>query len=116
MKATVATALALSLTFGASATAGPAQRASLGLAGKRPLVIKGTHFKPDEHVALRGLAPARAGGRVVANRRGSFLIRFRLTVGRCDRVSAHALGSRGSRAHLLLLRPQIDCIPDGRDI
>lgn len=113
MKTALATVSAVALAVGGSAAGEPTQRPSIGLAGTQPLVIKGTHFKPRERVAVDVLAPARAGRSVVATRRGSFVVRFRLSVGRCERISVHAFGSRGSRARLLPQR-ELDYCPPSR--
>ena len=113
MKTAIATALAVSLAVGGLAAAGPSQRPSIGLAGMKPLVVKGTHFKPGERVAVQVLAPVRAGRSVIASSHGYFRVRFRFRVEQCDRLSVHAFGSRGSRARLLPQR-QLDYCPPSR--
>jgi hypothetical protein len=111
VKAALATVSAVALAVGGSAASEPDQRPSIALAGTEPLVIKGKHFKPGERVSVQVLAPVRAGRNVVASRRGAFVARFRLSVGRCERVSVHAFGSRRSRARLLPERELGYCPP-----
>jgi hypothetical protein len=110
MRTALATVSAVALAVGGSAL-GSTERPGLRVMGTNPLVLQGVHFKPGERVSVQVLAPARAGRSVLANARGSFRLRFRLRVGQCERVSAHAFGSRGSRARLLPQRELGYCPP-----
>jgi hypothetical protein len=111
MKTALTTVSVVVLAAGGASAAWPSQRPSIAVAGTQPLVIRGTHFKLGERVVVQVMSPARAGRTIVATRRGSFLARFRLSVGRCERVSAHAFGSRRSRARLLPQRELGYCPP-----
>jgi hypothetical protein len=82
----------------------------LGVVQRKPLTIRGTAFKPGERVQVTAAAGAQVGATVVASETGAFTARFRLSAGRCTRVSAIAFGSRGSRARLAM-RPAPDCVP-----
>jgi hypothetical protein len=103
-------AVALAIGIGSEVGARPA-RPSLGLVDLDPLAVQGVRFKPRERVAVQVLAPVRAARTAIASGRGSFRIRFRFRVGRCERVSVQAFGSRGSRARLLPQRELGYCPP-----
>src|SRR5262245_22302681 len=94
----------------ASAQAGQRQTATLRLVDRTPLVVRGLEFRDGERVRVVVLAGARTSQVVRASARGTFVVRFNRTVGRCARVSVQAFGSMGSRARLLPSRVSIDCV------
>jgi hypothetical protein len=68
------------------------------------------HFKAEERVRVRVAAQGRAFSRTAtATPAGSFTLRFRLSLGRCERFSVQAFGSEGSRARLQPTLPSPDC-------
>lgn len=88
-----------------------AAAATIQLAQRHPLVIRGTHFRDRERVRIVLTATSTTRAQVVADSRGSFTARFdRVLVGRCSRLSVLAVGSSGSRATLRLL-PAPACLP-----
>lgn len=102
--------LVLGATFAPAAVAGDAARPSLGLLTKQPLTIRGSHFQGEERVRVRVAARGHAFSRTAtATLAGSFTVRFRLSLRRCDRYSVQAFGSEGSRARLLPTMPSPDC-------
>jgi hypothetical protein len=102
--------LALGAAFAPAAVARDAATPSLGLVTKQPLTIRGLHFKAEEGVRVRVAAHGRVFSRTTtATLAGSFTVRFRLSLRRCDRFSAQAFGSEGSRARLLPTMPSPEC-------
>jgi hypothetical protein len=104
----------LVLVFGAAfapaAVAHHAATPSIGLLTKQPLTIRGVHFKAQERVRVRVAARGRAFSRTAtATLAGGFTVRFRLSLGRCDRFSVQAFGSEGSRARVQPRMPSPDC-------
>lgn len=81
----------------------------------QPLVVRGTGFESNEQVRL--MLSTAAGQRwrtTEAGAGGRFTMGFGVSIGRCGRFSVQAVGSRGSRARLLPLRAQIDCVSPDR--
>jgi hypothetical protein len=102
--------LVLGAAFAPAAVARDAAKPSLGLLTKQPLTIRGLHFKTEERVRVRVAAHGSAFSRTtIATVTGSFTVRFRLSLRRCDRFSVQAFGSEGSRARLLPTMPSPDC-------
>jgi hypothetical protein len=104
----LAAAVAIGVGSGGDARSAPP---SLRLADMKPLVVQGARFKPRERISIQVMAPVRAGRAVIADRRGSFRVRFRFRVEQCERVSVQAFGSRGSRSRLLPQRELGYCPP-----
>jgi hypothetical protein len=92
-------------------------RASLHAVDMQPLVVRGTGFEPNERVRLMlSSADGQRWRTTDAGAAGRFTMRFGVSIGGCGRFSVQAFGSRGSRARLLPLRAQVDCMsPDGGD-
>jgi hypothetical protein len=76
------------------------------IADRSPLTLRGSGFADGERVRVVVRVPGREQKRVTASRRGSFVAAFReASFNRCSGLSAFAIGSRGSRARLLLPAP-----------
>lgn len=106
--------LALGALAAPAAAAREAAAPTLGLVARQPLTIRGLHFQAAERVRVRVALGGRAFARTAtANAAGTVTVRFRLSAGRCVRLSAQAFGSAGSRARLLPTRPAPDCTPSG---
>ena len=109
----LALALALvSIGFGA-ATAGVSKRsASLQLAGKDPVKLRGTGFLKGERVRVRVVAASAGKSKIVyAGPAGGFVVAFpTIPFDRCNAFFAEAVGARGSHARLKL--PQPACPPN----
>jgi hypothetical protein len=100
----------LGAAFSPAAVAHRAAPPSLGLLTKQPLTIRGSHFQAEEHVRVRVAAQGGVFSRTtIATVTGSFTVRFRLSLRRCDRFSVQAFGSEGSRARLLPTMPSPEC-------
>jgi hypothetical protein len=81
------------------------ERPLLGVAGKGPLVVRGTGFEPSERVSvLLALDGRQHWRRTVATGSGAFRVTFAVTPGRCARFTIRAVGSLGSRATAPVLR------------
>lgn len=93
-------ALAAAAGTGASSSARPL----LGVADENPLVIRGTGFKANERVIVYLQAEERWTRRIEATPSGSFSVRFPTVMPARRALTAHAFGSRGSRARLLPAR------------
>jgi hypothetical protein len=79
---------------------------AMKIADRSPLTLRGTGFAAGERVRLVIRVPGREQKRVTATRRGSFVAAFsRANYNRCSGLTAFAIGSRGSRARLLLPAP-----------
>jgi hypothetical protein len=115
-KAVVSCACVLLVTASAAVSASNAGlRASLRVVDLHPVVIRGAGFEPNERVRLMLSAGGGQQWRTkVAGPGGSLTARFGLSVGACGRFSVFAIGSRGSRARILPLRTQIDCVSPDR--
>ncbi len=99
----VAVALAASAA-GQSATS--SRQPAMKIVDKTPLTLRGTGFAAGERVRLVVRVPGRVQTRVTASRRGLFVAVFsRAGYNRCSGLTAFAIGSRGSRARLLLPAP-----------
>lgn len=80
----------------------------LTLAKTEPIVIRGTFFALRERVRLVVRAPRRQVASAVADRRGTFLVRLRTSFPECQKLSAVATGSRGSRATIVIVEECAD--------
>jgi hypothetical protein len=91
------------------------KNASLSAVDLRPLVVVGARFEPGERVRLMLSAGEGQQWRTkVAGPAGRLTVRFAVSVGACSRFAVFAVGSRGSRARILPLRTQIECVsPSG---
>jgi hypothetical protein len=74
----------------------------LTLTKTEPIVVRGNYFAPRERVRLVVRATRRGVTTALADRRGSFLVRLRMSLPGCGKFSAVATGSRGSRATLVV--------------
>jgi hypothetical protein len=111
---TLVAALALAVSVsGSAATPGDATvggRATLKVADTAPLKLRGNGFLARERVRVTVSARGRGVKRVIANAAGSFVVAFEaVSMDRCSRLVAVAVGSQGSRASLK--RPQPQCPP-----
>jgi hypothetical protein len=90
--------LALALQSDTGTTARP----TLGIVDDMPLVVRGTGFKPREHVQVSLVLRTRSRStRLVASLGGTFVARFTLTPIQCQLVEAVvAAGDRGSRVRM----------------
>jgi hypothetical protein len=100
-------ALASASVSGAAAT-----RPTLRVVDRTPVVIRGAGFEPGERVTVVLAAQSRWSKRVTATSSGTFVVRFKVVLGRCSRYSIQAFGSTGSRARLAPTGVTIDCDPD----
>jgi hypothetical protein len=83
----------------ASASGESAAKPSLWLADASPLALRGSGFRPKEHVLVTVTAHRRVSRRTVASRRGTFeLVVPGVDSSNCSGFSATAVGNRGSRA------------------
>jgi hypothetical protein len=97
------------LAWGTTTAASPTASPKLQALDLRPLVVRGTAFRPYERVKLILSADVAVGRILKASANGRFVTRFRaVSVGRCEGFVLQAFGSRGSRAKLERLTP--DCI------
>jgi len=98
----IAVVAVLSLTItGASVAASDATSAQLKIAGKKPLELRGEHFKPNQSVALRVELGAKVYKRMLrTNAAGTFTATFDgLVLDRCSkRLAVTAVGARGDKA------------------
>jgi hypothetical protein len=107
--ALVALVLALA-PAGAAAEQSATGKATLQLVRGASLVVRGMQFVPGEQVTVNVTTGRNVSKRVVADGRGAFVVRFRISFDRCSSgVIARAVGSRGSRA--LVKRPPHGCPP-----
>jgi hypothetical protein len=102
MQLLLGVALALVFQAGTGTTARPALR----VVDEMPLVVRGTGFKPREHVQVTLVLRTRSRStRLVASLRGTFVTRFTLTPIQCQLVeTVVAKGDRGSR---VTMRPAL---------
>jgi len=101
--------LVAGLVFAAGAGAA-AQRPSLAILDRQPLVVRGSHFGARELVRVTARADGEQTLRVRATRLGTFVATFRgVEVGRCGGVGIRAVGGRGSVAVVKLPLPA--CLP-----
>jgi hypothetical protein len=83
---------------------------SIRLEAREPVVVRGVSFAAHERVTLTiAVGDRRAKVQALADVRGGFRARSRLHAGRCGELVVRARGSNGSRASLVLRRP--DCLP-----
>src|SRR3954468_1648625 len=83
----------------------PAATPTLALVHRQPLVVRGTHFKAHERVAVRVNAV-----RVVV--RTSALGRFLITLGVVDRCTGGRVVATGAAGeHAVLRLPPAECAP-----
>jgi hypothetical protein len=106
--------LAAAASVAAASGSDTSRRASLHVLDMQPLVVRGTGFEPNERVRLMlSVAEGQRWRATKAGAEGRFTMRFDASIGGCGRFSVQAFGSRGSRARLLPLRAQIECVsPD----
>jgi len=96
----------LSLGFAVAVTAALlapmalATTSHLTVADTAPFTVRGTHFKPYEHVRVAVTTSAGVGVHsVVAGTTGGFLTRYlQISVGACGSYTVRATGNLGSRA------------------
>ena len=82
--------------------------ATLQLADREPLTVRGRGFQPSERVTVVSRDELL---RTAADTRGTFLVRFSHGVPRCARLFVRADGRRGSHARLATgIAP--DCSPN----
>ena len=87
-------------------------KAALQATSLKPVTVEGLRFKANEQVRVSVATGDKSESKVVvASDKGTFTARFSVSVGRCGRFTAHAWGSRGSRARLFP-RFSLDCVPD----
>jgi hypothetical protein len=112
MRTRAALALAAAAVPALAAHAGtPARSPGLRVVDRTPVTVRATGFAPGERVGVRLAARGRAWTRrSAAGEAGSLTIRFRVSLGRCDRYTLQAFGSAGSRARLLPTRPFPACV------
>lgn len=94
----VAVCAVLALT--GSTALGAGRGATLAVADREPLTIRGSRFLPREKVRLLVSGPVPLTRTVRAGSRGGFTTVLRLRLGRCDELVVQAIGSRGTRAQL----------------
>jgi hypothetical protein len=100
----VACALGLAMLLGSAATGGESRsKATLKLADRAPLTLRGADFGPSERVRVTLSGEVTRTKRVTASRAGTFVVRFEAGSDRCSAKIARAVGARGSRAALKLL-------------
>jgi hypothetical protein len=102
--------LVASIASVASGQAAQRQAATIRLVDRTPLIVRGLEFRTGERVRVVVLAGSKSSQVVRASARGTFVVRFNRSVGRCTRLSVQAFGSMGSRARLLPSRIAIDCV------
>ncbi len=112
-------ALALAALVAASAAAAPAPRPTLKIVKAAPLTLRGSNFKPVEHVKVtRIVAGAKFVRNVTASSAGAFTVQYARSVvfDRCEStLFVSAVGDKGSRAVAKWL-PQPVCLADlGRE-
>ena len=79
---------------------------TMKIVDRTPLTLRGTGFAAGERVRLVVRVPGRVQKRVTASRQGIFVAAFnKAAYNRCSGLTAFAIGSRGSRARLLLPAP-----------
>lgn len=83
-----------------STALGAERCATLAIADRDPLTIRGARFAPGEKVKLLVSGHVRLYRSLRAGPRGGFTTAFRVSLGRCDGVVVQAIGSRGSRAQV----------------
>ncbi len=116
------TRAALALTAAAvpalAAHAGtPARSPGLRVVDRTPVTVRATGFAPGERVGVRLAARGRVWTRRgAAGETGSVTVRFRVSLGRCDRYTLQAFGSAGSRIRPRSTGPQPDCVPSAADV
>jgi hypothetical protein len=85
--------------------------ATLRIESQSPLIVRGTHFRPGEHVVVTGLARGGARRLTVTARNGT----FRVTVAPPSRggpvTAVRAKGDRGSEAYVATGRDSISIPP-----
>jgi hypothetical protein len=75
-----------------------------------PLVVRGYHFKPAEHVRVIVLAKTRLSRSTAANANGRLTVTFRAgAVDVCAGFTVRAIGARGSKARVI--SPPRGCPP-----
>ena len=102
-----ALAAAVLLAFGvARASATTAPKPTLRISDASPLALSGTGFRTRESVRLRlSTTSWKSSRKVRAGARGSFRAVFAsVNLDRCSGLRVDAVGARGSRAKLTLLR------------
>lgn len=114
MRTVLVIGLALSLAlFGSAAGGGGVSsgKATLKLVRDAPLTLRGARFVPGERVRVTAVGEQRQTKRVIANRRGLFVVGFpNVDYDRCNGgLVAFAVGSQGNRAGLK--QPQLLCPP-----
>jgi hypothetical protein len=79
---------------------------TMSIVDRTPLTLRGTGFAAGERVRVLVRVPGPLQKRVTASRRGLFVAAFsKASYNRCSGLTAFAIGSRGSRARLLLPAP-----------
>ncbi len=100
----------LTLAFGVIAvvlvaiTAAQAGTARLEVSARAPFTVHGVGFAPGERVTIVAQAAGRHVKVVTAGEDGTFTVRFDISLGVCPAYIVSAVGSRGSRASMRLVR------------
>jgi hypothetical protein len=101
--------LGVALALALQSDAGTAARPTLRVVDEMPLVVRGTGFRPREHVQVSLVLRTRSRStRLVASLGGTFVARFTFTPIQCQFVEAVvATGDRGSCARM---QPALSCV------
>jgi hypothetical protein len=107
----------LALALFAVALAAPAAgagvaRPTLALAGTQPLLVRGTHFAPNERIRLLVSGAKLKTLTVRASARGSFSLPLFAGYDRCHGLFVQALGAAGSRASTSVLTTGCEDVGD----
>jgi len=104
--------LCLAITGSADAGSGTInQRPTLFVTDTRPFEVRGAGFEPRERVqVLLAVNGSQRWERTVTSPAGVFTVEFRVSLGACSRFTMQAFGSKGSRARVVPLRLQPDCV------
>lgn len=94
-------AVAMSLAAGAQAAPAPGPHLELARSGSSPLTVRGSHFRSDERVTVILLFGRSWTRTAVTDAAGRFSVRFTGNLPSCGTPTAHAFGSKGSRARTL---------------
>jgi hypothetical protein len=94
--------LGVAVVVAAALVAAPALATTshLIVADTAPFTVRGTHFKPHEHVRVAVTTSAAVGVHtVIAGEAGGFLTRYtQISLGACATYTVRATGNLGSRA------------------
>jgi len=79
--------------------------AALKLVDRQPLIVRGSGFRPHEHLHLRLLAGNSSSTSARSDARGAFVVTFPVGLSRCDRIRVIAIRAGGGRVVLKRLPP-----------